>query len=442
MTQLVSSVRVEEEAAVLGELPPMPERSTLVPLVPRGRGTGLVEGLRHYICRLAETHSISPYRMAILLWPPDSTYPALQRRAVLGNPPSCVSGAISSQLVLNVARLTLRRALVQDTTLLPYAHLISGFALVRKRRAWCPLCLREWLPSGTAYEPLLWLVQEVTACPRHMCRLAEVCGTCGRPPSLAPVRGLYYCSCGASLADAELIAADNRELWAATEVSKLLSWPLGLIPRDGTVQQRMELLMRDPRISGVLGLARRTGSGKGQVSEWVAGKHRPSLRWWLAIAQSCGVSLAELLFAPAVEICAASAEPIVAKRRRRRHLDDAALMAVIDGARDSQRFPPPSFESVAREADVAPRTLRNRFPLETRAIVARRRAYTKWLSEIRERVIGRTVTTICDELSSRGVPTTSANVERLLVMPGLMKDPGARRALHAYRVRLESQPPS
>jgi AraC-like DNA-binding protein len=80
---------------------------------------------------------------------------------------------------------TIERATFQDRlrflTLLPFKGLFSRQGVPRGTRAWCPACYEEQRGHAeVVYDPLLWTVALVTACPRHLTRLADKCPYCRR----------------------------------------------------------------------------------------------------------------------------------------------------------------------------------------------------------------------------------------------------------------------
>jgi AraC-like DNA-binding protein len=80
---------------------------------------------------------------------------------------------------------TIERATFQNRlrflTLLPFRGLFSRQGVPRGARAWCPACYEEQREHGEViYDPLLWTVALVTACPHHLARLADECPHCRR----------------------------------------------------------------------------------------------------------------------------------------------------------------------------------------------------------------------------------------------------------------------
>lgn len=93
----------------------------------------------------------------------------------------------------------LRRANLLD------ARLSSSDAtsLLRRGRAWCPLCIAE----GETHAPLLWSFRAYTVCVRHECLMGSRCNDCKRAEIALMGRSTpTHCGrCGYSLARAKIV---------------------------------------------------------------------------------------------------------------------------------------------------------------------------------------------------------------------------------------------
>ena len=79
-----------------------------------------------------------------------------------------------------------------------WRRVVSGAGLLRHRRAWCPLCLDDARSSNQpVYEPLIWALNEVSACPTHGCLLVDRCHHCRRDQHVisAKVKPGHCCRC-------------------------------------------------------------------------------------------------------------------------------------------------------------------------------------------------------------------------------------------------------
>jgi TniQ len=169
-----------EETAVV-----LPSHSRLYFLEPIGVGSPFVESLTSYITRLAEAHSIS-IRALIAdeispLWKQIATSHKghldrhylktfLRVSMVLNG-----STAKTSDMVQALEQLTLRQDL-RFLTMLTWRNVLSTRKLLKRARAWCPLCYEEWREKGQiVYEPLIWTLEDVSICPGHRSQLHTRC---------------------------------------------------------------------------------------------------------------------------------------------------------------------------------------------------------------------------------------------------------------------------
>ncbi|MFF0830682.1 TniQ family protein [Brevibacillus sp. NPDC003359] len=66
---------------------------------------------------------------------------------------------------------------------LSWKDVIPSSGLIRNTKAWCSVCLQEWKGSAkTIYEPLIWTLQTVQMCPKHLIMLTKRCSNnkCGK----------------------------------------------------------------------------------------------------------------------------------------------------------------------------------------------------------------------------------------------------------------------
>jgi len=153
-------------------------RSRLYSPAPEGMGTAFVESLSGYIVRLAEAHAVTTgdlvHRELFLQASLPLVLPTGSHR---------INGLENraARWVKAVERATFRSDL-RYLTLLPFRHLLPTSLLLRKTRAWCPDCYAEMAATGTVYEPLLWCLRLVEACPRHRRRLVTTCSHCRQSP--------------------------------------------------------------------------------------------------------------------------------------------------------------------------------------------------------------------------------------------------------------------
>lgn len=85
-------------------------------------------------------------------------------------------------------RLTARSDL-RYLTLHSWANGLPQTRLIRKWPAWCATCYQQWQDEhAPCYQPLLWMIQAVTICPRHKRCLEEQCPFCHKRQSAISTR--------------------------------------------------------------------------------------------------------------------------------------------------------------------------------------------------------------------------------------------------------------
>ena len=209
----------------------MSSESGFTPLPPSGlrsSGPGLQESLHHYALRLASQCCLSLHKFEKFLLR-DEAGPSLE--AARASPNRWI-GPRSKFLELLAA---LKRDTGLDNlhrgTFWAVADVLgSGGTRGRYRsgagRAWCPACYLEWDPL-TSSEPLIWVFQMLTACPRHGIRLEGRCSHCRSDQPLAvPYPARRTCKgCGRPLGHAEGVPEiDRQSIWVNEALRKFTEW--------------------------------------------------------------------------------------------------------------------------------------------------------------------------------------------------------------------------
>ncbi len=218
----------------LGEAVPNAARFPLVyPLEPRGLGTGSIECLTSYICRLAKQHSmLTAVFLREVLVPAMPASSRVQHKLLNYHLYTADGyGLMSRRLVEALAHLQRERH-AEWLTALSWRHVFSrtgsGLHPATFRR-WCPLCWRQDALNGhPVYGHLAWTVGAATVCLHHEIPLEESCPHCGKVQLAIPgLPFLDLCSqCGHDL---KLIrprrvkpSAHEKALWMARAVDKLI----------------------------------------------------------------------------------------------------------------------------------------------------------------------------------------------------------------------------
>jgi len=297
----------------------VPPHTRLYHLEPVGIGTPYVESLISYITRLAETHSVSTRAVMRKLILPLMNASLGRRwdynRAGLQN----LAGIRALDLVQALETLTLCRNL-HSLTMLTWVKVIPTVGLIRSFRAWCPACYGEWYARGqTIYEPLLWSLSIVTACPQHHQYLRDWCPHCGQRffPLTGRARAGYCAKCSrwlgvlpdtelpyrmeiplapeASLESYTWLQDSLGELVAATP---LLPDPV-LTTRIATILCRCLNQLTQGNVSALARLLRVT---RQSVQDWCSGKRLPQLSKLLQICYYLGTSALDFLTAEPVVV--------------------------------------------------------------------------------------------------------------------------------------------
>ncbi|WP_322005601.1 TniQ family protein [Paraburkholderia tropica] len=202
---------------------------------PLGIGTGLVEASSSLWKRSAERLSVGLGDFArwafdrqnvLTEYPREVTGQLVLYRRWLG-----VDGLTSvAEVYLDPLKNMVASENVKACTLLPFAGLLSEKNLIRRYRAWCPLCLASMQKKKEIYEPLLWRLQDVTACPVHGVSLITVCQKClikqqDLFSSYSRVGCCNRCGSwmGAGDAGVELNHADESDVALSRTISSLLA---------------------------------------------------------------------------------------------------------------------------------------------------------------------------------------------------------------------------
>ena len=367
---------------------PLWPRSRLYSPAPEGMGTAFVESLSGYVVRLAETHAVSTG---------DLVHRELSRHVssplIFPNSSQGINGLEkgAARWVEAVEAATLRSDL-RYLTLLPFKTLFPSPLLLRKIRAWCPECYADMAGTGTVYEPLLWCLKLVEACPRHRRLLATTCSCCQQPlrPLYAAARTGRCSRCAMQLecnADGTADGTSNPvptkyQLWVADAMGQLLAHARVVRPKTlpdrvrGVLAAYTEAFAEDNRAA----VAKAVQCDRNVFYAWFKGDARPRvdslLRAWYQlklpvslIFSQDGALLGEEKGQTTVKIARALKVP----PRRTREQIQRALREVLNGQ------PPPSLTEVARRLGYTKSTrLRDADPVVCAQIATNYRRSGHW----------------------------------------------------------------
>src|SRR3989442_1342135 len=225
-------------------IPVLAPRSRLYGLDPIGIGTPFVESLSGYIARLADAHAVSVGNLVGRELSPLASKPLISlgpsRRQNRANSHgfdgvhTIQSFAETSKRWIDALETATLQKGLRFLTLLLFDGVFSRQGVSRERHAWCPGCYEEWRTNGAViYEPLLWSINLVEVCTRHLVPLAWKCPHCLRSSKpLAVYSRPGHCShCqewlgGSPVASPEsepdAARVHNTKLWSAQAIGELL----------------------------------------------------------------------------------------------------------------------------------------------------------------------------------------------------------------------------
>lgn len=278
-------------------------RSILHALEPRARGTGAVESLLSYFCRLAVSHSTSTLSLSRAVaqrfeHDVETEFDWFHRQlAGMGEAALTWSSALSA--MTSVKRLDL-------LTFLPWRDVIAQNGLrIESTGQFCPHCLAQDLASGEIpYFRLSWEAKTVTVCHIHGARLSKSCPCCGKDNvrhAASLVLPGWCTKCGAFLGGeqerAEPDSFEPEELWRARQVHELIAAQQHFQsnPVREALNHALRQIIEEMDGGQCSRFARRVGLSKSTVHYWLQGGTTPTLDASLRVAAQAGMGLTQLL---------------------------------------------------------------------------------------------------------------------------------------------------
>jgi transcriptional regulator with XRE-family HTH domain len=430
----------------------IPSRSMLYSLDPVGLGTPWVESLTGYVARLAEAHCVySGVLMHEVIVPQIPGYSPLETQHHLyrrdGHQSNLVNATgIRAAYVIQALEMLTQRSDFRYLTLLPCADVLYIRGLIRPTKAWCPACYEEWRESGRVlYDPLLWVLEDVSACVRHHQRLLLRCPyqDCSKflPPLGWRSRPGYcnYCQrwLGVSQSDAQIAnsSLEKSELvwqqWVTEALGELLArisvspHPLRQQVIDGVIH-----IIRQVAGGSTITLARTLGMSRSIVSHWYLDQRLPQIGALLRLCYQCNLSLSDLLWKETTELAPCTKDEMLplclAKRRSPTPSDRGNIFQALENILASDENPPPSLREVAERLKCTYRFLYTCHQTACYEITSRYRAYLRQRKEARMEQDRQEIKQLALELHSRGISLRRRLFEQYLPRPGLLRHPGMR----------------
>lgn len=441
----------------------VPPRSRLYGVEPYRVKTIWCESLTSYLNRLGWAHGVSPRDLVV-----QELLPSFTSKLWLRSSPGLVTvfsrkggamslngmGTLALEGVTLLEQLTLRSDL-HLLTLHAWVGNLPSARNVRAVPAWCEGCYAEWREQGSAlYQPLLWMLQVVTLCPRHKRRLIERCPQCQKQQSViatAKTRPGECTQCGFWLGTLSKTPAEpavdqetaDWQNWVldvleALRLTSLFSGPLHWTTFFSCFASGMDSKGAFSR------LARLTGIKRGVLYRWMDGSDQPSLESILSLCYVCGVTPQEVMgnqVAPLKQAiqsetaCHALRSPRSLRKPVSQERCRELIQKVLDGEEE-----PLGVVQLAKRLRCSVATLLKHFPNECAIITQRMQDHriqrkaqriARGCEEIRQAIL---------TLSTQGIYPSHRRVSALLSQPSSIRQPemGAawRKARHELGIEL------
>jgi hypothetical protein len=187
-------------------------------------------------------------------------------------------------------------------TMLPWSQVLSPRNLIRKTKAWCPLCYDEWRRNNLRmYEPLIWSLEVVRVCKYHRCPLEICCPHCSRESFLlAPYARSGYCSfCKLWLGEVseqglQCSMGDDEyrwQDWIADEVGGMLAAAphMAASPQKEKFAELVEMCLEEAD-GNVSAVSRKLQASRRSIRDWRQGAQIPQLNSLLRLCSILEIS--------------------------------------------------------------------------------------------------------------------------------------------------------
>jgi hypothetical protein len=385
------------------EKPTIPPRSRLYQLKPIGVGTSDVESLTSYVARLAQAHCVSIRRLYL-----EEIFPLTKRGDVCPGQNQVLHIIRKHSDILNGTKLNAatwvqaigiltNRADLHCLTMLAWAKVLSQRELLRPVRAWCPLCYEEWQLAGQViYDPLIWALDVIKACPHHCQRLETCCPHCHKQPFLleSQSRPGYCPKCGkwlgvssqVKVSDSKALTEDELkwQIWVIQNVGELIAAVprLSSYPSRERISKAISIYATQLTEGNITAFARLVGKKIATLHPWHTGKSIPQLIALLQICFCIRTSLLNFLIGDVVTIDSDEAVRQINDKQQQKskkvykqpleleQLQKALTLSLTE-------YPPPPLAEMTRRLGCSRDILQWNFPILSRKVVERYVDYRK-----------------------------------------------------------------
>ena len=434
----------------------IPPRSRLYCLPPLGVGTLWAESLTSYINRLAWAYRVSP-RVLVA----QEVIPQLsceqQIRPSTQNASFCRSNAMgingtgdqALEWSTTLEGLTLRSDL-HLLTLRSWVGDLTSRGHLRKRPAWCPVCYTEWRErKEPLYQPLLWMLQLVTICPRHQVLLLDRCSHCQKYQSILTLKTVpgHCTQCSAWLGKSlDVVVGQETIDWQQWVIHALEELhreyvSAGVLPWERFFANLALCLSEWGNCSK---LANLTGFSREVFYLWVGRKnrpysHSPTLETIFEFCYACNVTPLQVARSTdaLLQVVRDETQPQQHRPNRftRSRVDRERCLELIQTVLNGQEEPLGP-RQVARRLGCDTGQLKYHFPQECKLLTQRAREYRRQRREEREARVCEEVRQAVITLHEQGLFPTHRRVRALLSDPNLIRMPKAIATWHALRLEL------
>jgi len=308
-----------------------------------------------------------------------------------------------------------------------------------------PSCYEEWRVSGQViYDPLLWALDVITICPRHLQRLQMFCPYRDCQQAQLHFASKYqpgWCTrCCRWLGDFSPQRIEGQpsleeeiayQGWIYQKMGDMfISAPnQSIIPQRSNVTTMFIHCVDNLTGGNLLAFSQKMGVAFKSAWSWTRGGQIPTLRSLLNVGFRCGVSPLSFIMGDKnqIEFSQINAgckvpSPCMSKHQFRK-IDLAYVQNALESILQHPETPPPSMRKVAERLGYALITLQRRFPDHCKAISAR---YLHFRSQKRQVSIQRH----CEEvrqvvliLHAQECYPSLRQVRKVLRNPSILKDP-------------------
>jgi hypothetical protein len=374
-------------------------------MAPRGVGSSQCESVRSLICRLALAHTVS-YRILIRY--------IVEKRSASSKNGELLSRDVwrsllfAGPLIKEIADATGIQDVMFCTLnalarVIDFTNCIDGLSM-----RCCPLCMKE-NPFPGAWDPLIWSIEPVVACPKH--RVLLVSPECasreyGRDLSrrcLAPGVCRHCGSLEFKCSTLTTRRATNNQIWFAEQVGTLISATSSGEEFDRAVATAALKTLLKERFGTMREAERTCGLSNDYLHGKLSAGHRIGLQQMLTLCGRLQIEVLPLLRGKVVDaefphILKFSGQWLRTPCPKRPTRETIEAVILDD--------PAISLLGLCRRMKINKKTLEHWFPdlaSDLRAKAAVRRGQARWRGLLRR---GRKLRRACRELANAGLPFT------------------------------------